>query len=170
MLVLARAVNRLGAFSLPFLSVTLVESFGASVVDAGYLLAAFGVATIPSRLVGGWLADRWGARTTIVTGLVATAAAQLALAAAPSLALAALAVVALGLAFELYEPASQAMVADATTDEQRPVAFGLLAAAMAAAGWRRACWVRCWPGSACAGCSSSTPRPAWPARDWCTGG
>lgn len=133
-LVLARAVNRLGAFSLPFLSVTLVESFGASVVDAGYLLAAFGVATIPSRLVGGWLADRWGARTTIVTGLVATAAAQLALAAAPSLALAALAVVALGLAFELYEPASQAMVADATTDEQRPVAFGLLGAAMAAAG------------------------------------
>jgi MFS family permease len=133
-LVLARAVNRLGAFTLPFLSVTLVASFGASVVEAGYLLAAFGVATIPSRLVGGWLADRWGARATIVTGLVATAAAQLAVAAAPSLALAALAVVALGLAFELYEPASQAMLADATTDEQRPVAFGLLAAAMAAAG------------------------------------
>ena len=133
-LVLARAVNRLGAFTLPFLSVTLVASFGASVVEAGYMLAAFGVATIPSRLVGGWLADRCGARTTIVTGLVATAGAQLALAAAPSLGLAALAVVALGLAFELYEPASQAMVADATSDAQRPVAFGLLAAAMAVAG------------------------------------
>ena len=38
-LVLARTVNRLGAFTLPFLSVTLVSSFGASVVDAGYLLA-----------------------------------------------------------------------------------------------------------------------------------
>ncbi len=132
-LVLARAVNRLGAFTLPFLSVTLVASFGASVVEAGYLLAAFGVATIPSRVVGGWLADRCGARTTIVTGLVATAGAQLALAASPSLGPATLAVVALGLAFELYEPASQAMVADATSDEQRPVAFGLLAAAMAVA-------------------------------------
>jgi predicted MFS family arabinose efflux permease len=60
LLVLARTVNRLGAFTLPFLSVILVTSWGASVVDAGYLLAAFGVATIPSRLIGGWLADRWG--------------------------------------------------------------------------------------------------------------
>src|SRR6476619_7122638 len=90
-LVLARAVNRLGAFTLPFLSVTLVASFGASVVQAGYLLAAFGVATIPSRLVGGWLADRWGTRAAIVTGLLATAAAQVALAAAPSLGFAAVA-------------------------------------------------------------------------------
>ena len=104
LLVLARTVNRLGAFTLPFLSVTLVTSWGASVVDAGYLLAAFGVATIPSRLVGGWLADRWGTRAAIVTGLLATAGAQLALAAAPSLGFAAVAVVALGLAFEIYEP------------------------------------------------------------------
>jgi MFS family permease len=104
------------------------------VVDAGYLLAAFGVATIPSRLVGGWLADRCGTRAAIVTGLLATAAAQLALSAAPSLGYAAVAVVALGLAFEIYEPASQAMVADATDDAQRPVAYGLLAAAMSVAG------------------------------------
>ncbi len=134
LLVLARAVNRLGAFTLPFLPVILVTSFGASVLDAGYLLAAFGVATIPSRLVGGWLADRWGTRAAIVTGLLATAAAQLALASAPSVGFAAAAVVALGLAFEIYEPASQAMVADATDDAQRPVAYGLLAAAMSVAG------------------------------------
>ena len=38
--------------------------------QAGYLLAAFGVATIPSRLLGGRLSDRWGTRTTIVAGLV----------------------------------------------------------------------------------------------------
>jgi MFS family permease len=134
LLVLARTVNRLGAFTLPFLSVILVTSWGASVVDAGYLLAAFGVATIPSRLVGGWLADRWGTRAAIVTGLLATAGAQVALAAAPSLGFAAVAVVALGLAFEIYEPASQAMVADATDEAQRPVAYGLLAAAMSVAG------------------------------------
>ena len=134
LLVVARSVNRLGAFTLPFLSVTLVTAFGASVVDAGYLLAAFGVATIPSRLVGGWVADRWGTRAAIVAGLLATAAAQLAVAAAPSLGFATAAVVALGLAFELYEPASQAMIADATDGEQRPVAYGLLAAAMAVAG------------------------------------
>jgi MFS family permease len=75
-----------------------------------------------------------GTRAAIVTGLLATAGAQLALAAAPSLGFAAVAVVALGLAFEIYEPASQAMVADATDDAQRPVAYGLLAAAMSVAG------------------------------------
>ena len=61
LLVVARAVNRLGAFTLPFLSVTLVAEQGASVAQAGFLLAAFGVATIPSRLLGGRLSDRVGA-------------------------------------------------------------------------------------------------------------
>ena len=134
LLVGARAVNRLGAFTLPFLSVTLVAEQGASVAEAGYLLAAFGLATIPSRLLGGRLADRWGARTTIVVGLLGTAVGQLLVAGSRSLTQAAVAVVLLGLAFEVYEPPSQSLVADATTPEQRPVAFGLLFAGLAAAG------------------------------------
>jgi MFS family permease len=134
LLVAARAVNRLGAFTLPFLSVTLVGELGASVAEAGYLLAAFGLATIPSRLLGGRLSDRWGTRATIVGGLVATAIAQLLVAASQTLAQATIAVVLLGLAFEVYEPPSQSLVADATSPEERPVAFGLLTAALAAAG------------------------------------
>ena len=134
LLVLARAVNRLGAFSLPFLTVTLVQSFHAPVRTAGLVMAAFGLATIPSRLFGGRLADRLGPRTTITLGLACCAAAQLGVAAARSLTQAAVAAVALGLAFELYEPPSQALVADSTTPEQRPAAFSLLGAALAAAG------------------------------------
>lgn len=133
-LVLARAVNRLGAFTLPFLAVTLVEDFGASVSRCGYLLAGFGLATIPSRLFGGRLADRIGGRATILVGLVATAAAQLGLAGSRTLGQAAVAVVVLGLAFEVYEPPSQSIIADVTPAGQRPMAYGLLAAAMAAAG------------------------------------
>ena len=133
-LVAARAVNRLGAFTLPFLAVTLVRELDASVVQAGYLLAAFGLATVPSRLFGGHLADRIGGRATIVVGLVGTAAAQLLVAAAPGLLVAGVAVVLLGLAFEVYEPPSQALVADVTTEDQRPAAYGLMAGAMAAAG------------------------------------
>ena len=134
LLVVARAVNRLGAFTLPFLSVTLVAEQGASVAQAGYLLAAFGVATIPSRLLGGRLSDVWGPRATIAVGLVGTAVGQLLVAGARSLTEAAVAVVLLGLAFEVYEPPSQSLVADATSPEDRPVAFGLLFAALAAAG------------------------------------
>ena len=134
LLVGARAVNRLGAFTLPFLTVTLVAEQGASLAEAGYLMAAFGLATIPSRLLGGRLSDRWGARATIVAGLLGTAAGQLLVAGSRSLGQAAVAVVLLGLAFEVYEPPSQSLVADATTPEERPVAFGLLFAALAAAG------------------------------------
>ena len=133
-LVLARAVNRLGAFTLAFLAVVLVDGLGASVATAGLVVAAFGVATIPSRLAGGALADRLGRVPTICLGLVGCAVAQLGIAASQTLGWAVAGAVALGLAFELYEPPSQALVADLTTDAERPLAYGLLAAALAAAG------------------------------------
>lgn len=133
-LVAARTANRLGAFTLPFLTVALVRSYDASVTTAGMLVAAFGLATLPSRLAGGRLSDLVGPRATIVGGLVATALAQLALAAAPTLALAATAVVALGLAFEVHEPPGQALVAEVTPPAQHPQAYGVLNASTATAG------------------------------------
>lgn len=133
-LVAARAVNRLGAFALPFTAAILVEDFGTSVTTAGLVVASFGVATIPSRLLGGVLADRWGRRPTMLLGLVGCAAAQLAFAASPTLLAAAVSVTLLGLVFELYEPPSQAIVADLCPAEQRPRAYSLLGTALAVAG------------------------------------
>jgi dipeptide/tripeptide permease len=127
----ARAVNQLGAFSLVFLTVMLCRVMGASLAAAGAVSAMFGVATIASRLLGGRLADRIGRRRTILTGLTGCAAAQLGIAAAPDLAVAAVCAVLLGLAFELYEPPSQAMIADATEPDQRTHAYALLTTALA---------------------------------------
>ncbi|GAA2775484.1 MFS transporter [Streptomyces showdoensis] len=134
MLVVARAINRLGAFSLPFLTVLISDDFGASVTTAGLLSAAFGLATIPSRLAGGRLAGILGRRRTIVLGLTGCAVAQLAIAAAGSLVQVAIFAILLGLAFELYEPPSQAMIADAVGPAERVRAFSLLNAALAVAG------------------------------------
>jgi dipeptide/tripeptide permease len=127
----ARAVNQLGAFSLVFLTVMLCRVMGASLAAAGAVSALFGVATIASRLLGGRLADRIGRRRTILAGLTGCAAAQLGIAAAPDLAVAAVCAVLLGLAFELYEPPSQAMIADATEPDQRTHAYALLTTALA---------------------------------------
>lgn len=132
-LVVARAVNRLGAFTLPFLAVVLTVELGASVAQAGLILTVFGLATIPSRIFGGHLADRLGRKWTIVTGLVGCAVGQLWIAGSPGLWSAVPAVVVLGLAFEIYEPPSQAIIADVTGPEERPAAYGLLGAAMAVA-------------------------------------
>ncbi|KDP91980.1 MFS transporter [Clavibacter cf. michiganensis LMG 26808] len=86
-------------------------------------------------MLGGLLADAIGRRVTIVIGLTLTACFQLMLAAAPGVATAAVAAVLLGLAFELYEPPSQALVADLVTgDRDRVAAFGLYGAALAVAG------------------------------------
>ena len=133
-LVVARAVNRIGAFTLPFLGVVLTVEFGASLGQTGLILAVFGAATIPSRLLGGQLADRLGRRLTIVLGLTGCAIAQLWIALSHTLWSAVFATILLGLAFEIYEPPSQAMIADVTEPESRPAAYGLYSAALAAAG------------------------------------
>src|SRR6185437_9073552 len=132
LLIAARAVNQLGAFSLAFLTVLLCRAFGASLGVAGAVAAVFGLATIPGRLAGGWLADKLGRRRTMLAGLGGCAVAQLGIALAPSLAVAAGCALLLGLAFELYEPPSQAIIADTTAPQDHARAYALLIAALAA--------------------------------------
>ncbi|MEY9845474.1 MFS family permease [Streptacidiphilus sp. BW17] len=134
LLLLARVVNQLGAFSLPFLTALISTNHGASLTTAGLVSASFGLATIPSRLAGGHLADRIGRRTTIVLGLCGCAAAQLAIAASASLTWAVAGAVLLGLAFELYEPPSQAIIGESVPEQHRVRAFSLFSAALAAGG------------------------------------
>ncbi|MFI9251748.1 MFS transporter [Streptomyces sp. NPDC053069] len=134
LLLLARVVNRLGAFSLPFLTALIRADHGASLTTAGLVSAAFGLATIPSRLAGGRLADRIGRRTTVVLGLCGCAVAQLAIAASASLTWAVAGAVLLGLAFELYEPPSQAIIGESVPAPQRVRAFSLFSAALAVGG------------------------------------
>lgn len=133
-LVLARAVNQLGAFAMSFLAVALVHVYGASLVTAGWVVALFGLATVPSRLAGGRMADRIGRRPTIVLGLLGCSVALAVIAAAPGISGAAVGAALLGLAFEIYEPPTQALLAEMVAPERRPQAFGLLGAALAAAG------------------------------------
>ncbi|RMI37281.1 MFS transporter [Actinomadura harenae] len=134
LLAAARAVNRLGAFSVPFLAALTVARFGASPSTAGLVTAAFGVATIPSRLLGGRLADRIGRRRSIVLGLAGCAVAQLAIAAAGTTWQVLAFAVLLGLVYEIYEPASQALIADAVAPADRARAYSLFSAALAAGG------------------------------------
>ncbi|MFE1952847.1 MFS transporter [Streptomyces sp. NPDC059524] len=132
MLLLARTVNQLGAFSLPFLTALISADHAAGLTTAGLVTAAFGLATIPSRLAGGYLADRIGPRTTILLGLGGCAAAQLTIAVSASPVGAVAGAVLLGLAFELYEPPSQAIVGESVPERQRVRAFSLFSAALAA--------------------------------------
>lgn len=133
MLIIARGVNSLGKFTMAFLTVLITHNLGGSVTTAGWLMLLFGLGTIPSRLTGGLLADRIGRRATLMTGLIATATAQLGLAASQTLLQAAIAIFCVGLAFEIFEPATTALVADVVEPADRTAAYTLLYIAMFAA-------------------------------------
>lgn len=119
-------VNRLGSFVLPFLSLFLTRGRGYSIGEAGLVLTAIGLGSAISQPVGGTLADRVGRRRTMVGGLVASGVTLLAVAAAHGLPLLCASAFLLGIAADLYRPASQAAVADLVPEGLRPRAYALI--------------------------------------------
>lgn len=132
--VAVRVVNRLGGFGMSFLGLRLARDLGMSLSAVGVVLAVFGACTVPSRILGGVLATRVGARWTIAGGLVAGAAALLAIALGDTVPVVVGAVLALGLAYELVEPATQAVIAETIEPSRQASAFALLWSTLALAG------------------------------------
>lgn len=117
-------LNRFGSFVITFL-VLYVTRQGYSPTQAGFVVAAYGVGSLPAAAFGGFLADRFGRRETIMVSMFGGAAAMVALSQAHSLtALVTLSIVA-GLFAELYRPASGALLADVVPSERRVAAFGM---------------------------------------------
>ncbi|MFI1399973.1 MFS transporter [Streptomyces sp. NPDC020681] len=143
MLWLGTVVNRSGAMVQPFLSVYLVQVRGFTLVQASTVMTAFGIGSLLSQVLAGWLADRLGRRTTLTGGMLATSAAMVGLGAASGFVAVVGTAFLLGLTIESYRPASQAMVADLVSPKLRPRAYGLLfwgvnlgySVAMVAGGW-----------------------------------
>jgi MFS family permease len=77
-------VNRFGSFVATFLVLYLVES-GFSPAEAGIAVGVYGLGSLLSALVGGWLADRLGRRNTIALSMFSAAAVALALSSAERL-------------------------------------------------------------------------------------
>jgi MFS family permease len=119
-------VNRLGYMVEPFLALYLVGPRELDPSTVGVVLAAFGAGAFASQPIGGYLADRFGRRTTLVGGMIATAASFMLLASVRELVLIGVAACLSGLAIDLYRPAVSAMIADLVAPEHRPRAFALL--------------------------------------------
>jgi MFS family permease len=115
-------VNRLGTFVLPFITLYL-RGEGYSVPQAGLGLAAYGVGAFGAQGVGGLFADRLGRRNTIVLSMTGGAACALALLEVHSLWGVVGLVFLMGLAGELYRPASSALIADLVDPAARVAAF-----------------------------------------------
>lgn len=119
-------VNRLGYLIQPFLALYLSGQWRLSPGTVGLVLASFGAGAVVSQPLGGWLADRWGGRRTLVAGLLATAVTAMLIPWAGTLPVLVGAVVLYGLTVDLYRPALAALVVVTVPGEHRARAFGLI--------------------------------------------
>src|SRR5437867_5239639 len=126
-------LNKFGTFVLPFLAIYMTRQ-GFSPSQAGLAVGAYGTGTLGASLLGGYLADRWGRRRTIVLSMFSGALVMLALSQARSLGLIVTFSALAGLTGELYRPASSALLADLMPAGQRVTAFAAYRMAFNA-GW-----------------------------------
>lgn len=125
-LFLASFVNRAGMFVFPLLAVYLVRGEGLTPGEAGLLISVGSTGLLVGSLLSGPLCDRRGRRTALLTALALNAAGYLGLAVldGPPWTYAGLLFVAL-VGMGMFSPASNTLVADLTTPEQRPFAYTL---------------------------------------------
>lgn len=107
-----------------------LKQFHAGGTAAGYLIAAFGAAQFIFSPIGGRLADRYGRKKLIMSGLFLTVISDFLFAIAGSLPLLYFARFIGGIALGLMVPANMAYIADITTHETRAKGMGYLGAAM----------------------------------------
>ncbi|MGK5641925.1 MFS transporter [Streptomyces sp. URMC 126] len=117
-------VNRLGYLVTPFL-VFFLGSRGIPTEQIPYVLGALGAGNLIGPALGGLLADRVGRRTTMIAGLLGTAAGQGLLFTAPDTVTLALAAILLSGAGSMVGPAASALLSDQVTPDRRRAAFSL---------------------------------------------
>lgn len=119
-------VNRIGTMVQPFFAFYLADTRHFSLTSVGVILTVFGVGTLVSQPLSGWMSDRFGRKITLSYGLLTTAILMILLGHSTALPIIAPTMFLLGAAIDIYRPASQALVADLIPVADRTKAYGLL--------------------------------------------
>lgn len=127
--IVLNAIFRVAYPLVPF----VVAHFGVSTETATWLVTIQVVAGLASPL-GGWLGDRYGHRTIMITGLLIVLIGTLAVALAPSITLIVAALGLTGLGTATYQPCMQAYVSNLTSFAQRGRALGAVELSWSIAG------------------------------------
>lgn len=119
-------VNRAGQFLVVFLTIYLTKSLGYPEQFAGWCMGAFGLGAVVASLVGGHLADVIGRKVIMLVALFGGGVVLVVF----SFLTDPMGIIGVIAAFafvsEMYRPASQAMIADVVSPQQRPHAFTLM--------------------------------------------
>lgn len=128
-LAFGRLLSQLGnGFTLFYAPIFFVNQVGLSATAVGIGLGSTSVSGVVGRFVGGSISDspRWGRRKTLLASAAISAIADVALATAFNFPTFVIGNLLMGLGIGLYWPATEAVVADLTTGEERNEAFALV--------------------------------------------
>ncbi|HEY9659798.1 MAG TPA: MFS transporter, partial [Allocoleopsis sp.] len=121
-LMVGRLLSQLGTgFVLFYAPIFFVNQVGLSTVAVGIGLGSESISGVFGRILGGTLADspRWGRRKTLLAATAISALADLVLAFSHDFPSFLLGNLLMGLGIGLYWPATESVVADLTTGEER---------------------------------------------------
>lgn len=125
---LASALIENMAFGLiiPFLAVYITDDVGLEEWKAGVVLAGYTIAGIPSMMIGGMLADKFGRRPVLLASLGLMSLTMFMYFFANSFLTLMVLVLADSFVGTMYMPAANAMIADVVKPADRPRAFSAL--------------------------------------------
>jgi MFS family permease len=104
-------INRFGTFVYPFLTIVLTRRHFAD-WEIGVALSGYGVGGLTATLFGGWFADRFGRKHTIIVGTMAHALCILAMTGVNSVPMMLSLTILAGFSVGFFGPAAGALVAD----------------------------------------------------------
>jgi MFS family permease len=126
-LTVATFIDMLGSFLLyPFYALYITQHFGVGMTEVGILFSVHSAGNIVGGMMGGALADKYGRRSMVITGLVVSGAGSIAMGLVNHLSLFYIISGTLGLVGNIGGPARQAMVADLLPKEKQAEGFGIL--------------------------------------------
>jgi len=126
LLALGAFVNRAGTMVLPFLGLYLTGRLGMSTLEAGRVLALYGIGSVLGSSLGGWLSDRLGAVRVQLLSLATTGVAFLVLGHARGHWQVSLAVLVAATVSDTFRPAMMVAIAHYSPGDTRTRSFALL--------------------------------------------
>lgn len=122
----ASFIDRLGgALLFPFFGLYVTEKFGVGMIEVGIVFAIWAVTSQVGSVIGGALTDKFGRKTMVMVGLVASAVSSIAMGTINDLNLFYITVAIAGTLGDIGHPAQQAMVADILPKEKRAQGYGV---------------------------------------------
>lgn len=128
-LVIGVFLNRSGAFFATFLTLFLQE-IGFSLQQIPLILVVVGVAMPTGSMLGGWAADRFGRKTTLIGCTLMASGSFLVIGLAPGQFVALTGVFGAALFAQAYLPAASALLVDHTEERDRVPVFALFRLAL----------------------------------------